>query len=336
MCRTGTSPGGEASTILLTFPSAKIGTTTKGAGNGQTMSEDRLARCIIQGIFILLRLQQKVYDFDVNDPMPDGDAVFDKPSDGLHIIFNAARDDPNYKEQSKFDVVTDGNFQINRKLQDDERMYANKNLPGRPKRSKKQRVTAKGVVTAKPKSRCKHVEKVETMMLSRTQTGGLFVTMNMKNCGGRKNKILHLGEMLNGENTAYKRKCLKDMRKTKMKVRKYCHDCACGVGPQFDGVLVEESRLDGFHGKKHKCDWPAIEHKKRLNSSAAEQLWARLDKLSWLAKMTRPHYRCFLFHYCLWRNAFLLGSGRTDANPCLSRRKRLKRMPMMRMKKSTR
>ena len=262
--------------------------------------------------------------------------MFDKANDGIVTIFNASRNDPLFETKTKFDVVTDGNMQVNRKLENDEKKYAKKNLPGRPK-TKKQEKASHG---KKPTSRCKAVSKTERVKLARTQTGGLFVTMNMKNrCSGTgvkrnadkagRNEILHLAEMLNGENTAYKRLCLQDMKKSKMHVGKYAHDCSCVVATHFEGGLCDKCYLDGHHSKKHKCNTPAIIYKKTLNSQAAEQLWSRLDKLSWISKMTRPHYRCFLHHYCLWRNAFTLGACRQDTNPCLSKRKMLKRTVSM-------
>jgi hypothetical protein len=170
----------------------------------------------LQAIFVLLRLQEEVHDFNVDDPVPRGDPRFDPSNKGIHVLFNAARDDPQFEAKKYFDVVTDGNFQCNRALVDDETKYATKNLPGRPKTQK---------IKTKSRSRCKAVNKVETIKLARTQTGGLFVTVNMKNrstcANGRrntapgKNEILHMAEMLNGENTAYKKECLKDMKKVR-------------------------------------------------------------------------------------------------------------------------
>ena len=68
---------------------------------------------------------------------------------------------------------------------------------------------------AKSKSRCRAVAQIENIKIARTQTGGLYATVNMKNRKGGGNEILHLAEMLNGENTAYKKDCLVDMRKPK-------------------------------------------------------------------------------------------------------------------------
>jgi hypothetical protein len=161
-------------------------------------------------------------------------------------------------------------------------------------------------------------------MKNRRTSGGHRRNNNLKG----KNEILHMAEMLNGENSSYKRACLQDMRRSGVKVGKYAHDCSCVVRKHFEGTLCDKCYLDGYHSKKHKCDCPAIEHKKTLNTQAAEQLWSRLDKLSWVHHMTRPHYRCLLFHYCLWRNAFTMGGKRPDTNPCLSKRKVMKRVPM--------
>jgi hypothetical protein len=76
ICRTGTSPGAEASVILLTaIPEHKRtrGPTTKT----DSMTEDSLSRQLTRAIFVFLRLQEQVYDFNVDDPVPSGDHVFD-------------------------------------------------------------------------------------------------------------------------------------------------------------------------------------------------------------------------------------------------------------------
>ena len=116
-----------------------------------------------------------------------------------------------------------------------------------------------------------------------------------------------------------------------MIVGKYACDCGCVVAKHFEGTLCDKCYLDGYHSKKHKCKTPAIIHKKTLNSQAVEQLWSRLDKLTWLSKMKRARYRCFLYHYCLWRNKFTAGQSRNDhqnyPGTCMSLRKVKKRTP---------
>ena len=333
MCRTGTSAAGEAATICLTYPNIRIaGCTAKSTAKGGAghLSEKGLGLAIMQAVFCFLRLQEGVHDFDVNDPVPCNGKEFDITNTGLHVIFCAARDDPNYNNSAgKLDVVTDGNFQCSRRLLKEEKKYAKHNLPGRPKTKKvqKQMKTHGGPIS---KSRCKAVNQIETMKVARTQTGGLYGTVNMKNRKGGNNEILHLAEMLNGENTEYKKACLQDMKAAKMTVGKYACDCGCVVRHHFEGHLCDKCYLDGYHGKKHKCNTPSIIHQKRLNSQACEQLWSRLDKLHWVSRMTRPRYRCFLLHYCLWRNANTSGRSRPDACPCVSLRKRMKRTPRRR------
>jgi len=124
-------------------------------------------------------------------------------------------------------------------------------------------------------------------------------------------------------------------------IGKYAHDCACVVLKHVGGKYAKKCYLDGFHHsrKRHKCKLPVIKYKKTLNSQACEQLWSRLDKLSGVTKMERARYRCFLRHYCLWRNrATSNGLLRADAYPHMSARKAMKRArkgpkPMKTMKK---
>ena len=86
--------------------------------------------------------------------------------------------------------------------------------------------------------------------------------------------------------------------------------------------------LDGYHGRKHKCKTPLILKSKfpRLNSSAAEQLWNRMEGLqTTISALSRPRYRMFLKHYCKWRNWFTSKKYRNDLNPCVSKRRVNKR-----------
>ena len=180
----------------------------------------------------------------------------------------------------------------------------------------------------KSTSRCAAVRQVEKIKPSRTQSGGLFAHVDMKNRKTHKvNEILQLAEMMSGENTAYKRTLLMRMRKSGVRVGKYAHDCSCVVKDEFEGKgLCETAYLDGFHKKKHVCKTPAIRYKKTLNSQACEQLWSRMDKMTGLKTMSRSHYRFFLRHYCSWRNAYSLHDRlRSDTTPLLSARKMRKR-----------
>ena len=327
--RLGSSWMGEAATIILTYPN-------KAVGHSESMTENHLGRLIQQGFFIYLRRREEHFDFDVDDPVPDDDPEYGVINRGLHMIFNASRDDPSFKTKGEVhDVVTDGNWQCSRRLVADEKQYADRRLPGRPKAkaAPKTKAAAKAApkVEAKPqpkaKSRCRAVTQVEDIKVARTQTGGLFATINMKNVKGRQNQILHLAEMMNGECTAYKKKCAEDMKESGIRIGKYAHDCACVVGDEFVRLcLCAKAYLDGMHSKNHKCGMPAIKYKKKPNSQACEQFWSRLDKIVGLQTMSRAHYRCFLAHYCTPRNKFVLDTRlRSDATPLLSFRKQKKR-----------
>jgi len=203
MCRTGTSAGAEAATILLTFPHPKVGCSAKGTGS---LDEKWLGTLLLQATWVFLRYEERVFDFDIDDPVPDSDHKYGVANESLHTIFVASRDDPVFdNSRTLFDVVTDGNTQCSRELSPDENKIAKQGLPGRPKKMKNKKSTQQS------SSRCKAVTTVEHIKLARTQTGGLFVTMNMKNRQGGKNEVLHLAEMLNGECTDYERKCLVSM-----------------------------------------------------------------------------------------------------------------------------
>ena len=189
-----------------------------------------------------MRLREEHFDFDVDDPVPDDDPEYGVITRGLRTIFNASRDDPSFKTKGEVpDVVTDGNWQCSRRLVADEKQYADRRLPGRPKAkaAPKTKAAAKAApkVKAKPqpkaKSRCRAVTQVEDIKVARSQTGGLFATINMKNVKGRQNQILHLAEMTNGECTAYKKTCAEDMKKSGIRIGKYAHDCACVLGDEF-------------------------------------------------------------------------------------------------------
>ena len=133
---------------------------------------------------------------------------------------------------------------------------------------------------------------------------------------------MSLVEMLDGESTFVKTTAIKDMIKSGMKIGTLAHDCACVIKKRFEGICCERCRLDGVHSYKHTCGLAAVVHNKRYNSQAAEQLWSRMDKLSFVTEMTRAHYRCFLHNYCKWRNVFVRDARVTaDVTPLLSRRR---------------
>ena len=83
-------------------------------------------------MFVHLRLKEGAFSFDVNDPVPDKDPVYGIPNFGLHTLFSAARDDKTFINTGcKYDVVTDGNYQLRRKLTKDEVKFT-KGMMGRP------------------------------------------------------------------------------------------------------------------------------------------------------------------------------------------------------------
>ncbi len=142
---------------------------------------------------------------------------------------------------------------------------------------------------------------------------------------GKGHQILHLTEMLNSENTATKTLALKDMRKSRVRVGKYAHDCACVVRKRFEGIWCTKCYLDGYHGDSHTCGLPSLKHRRTLNSQAAEQLWSRLDKCAFICEMPRAHYRYTLFNYCKWRNNYVQSTYYTSDTTPLMSAKRMKK-----------
>ena len=322
ICRANVSFLAEASSILMTFPDATVGSAAR-RGCTKTMSDDSLARWIAQAIFIYLRYQESCFAFDVDDPVPDDDEDYGKLLQDTHIIYNHPEEDPRLKNSNQLlDVVTDGNMPLARLLCADERRGL-KRLAGRPKAAPKKKI-----------SRCQAVSETESIQVSRHTIGGLFATINMRmGSGGHGNQILQLGEMKNSENKAYKISFLKKLvskkiRGERIQIGKYTHDCGCTLVDDIEGVYCKKVYLDGYHGKKHKCRTPLVTRAKfrTLNSSAAEQLWKRMEGLQrTLAGLARPRYRMFLYHYCRWRNHFSAGKWRSDLNPSMSKRRASKR-----------
>ena len=320
ICRANVSFLAEASSILLSCPDATVGSPSRRGGK-QHMQDDGLARWISQLIFIYLRYQEGNYTFNVDDPVPVKDKEYDVKLKDTHIIFNEPEKDPLLlKKYQPLHVVTDGNIPLARKICDDERVGL-KRLQGRPKSKKKI-------------SRCAAVSEHENINTSRVIIGGLFVTVNMQTApGGHGNQILQMAEMKNSENKAYKISLLKALRSKKVgrkhiRVGKYAHDCGCTLIDDIEGSLVEKVYLDGYHGRKHKCKTPLILKEKfpRLNSVAAEQLWGRMEGLQkTISCLPRPRYRMFLKHYCKWRNWYTSKKCRNDLNPCVSKRRVIKR-----------
>ena len=155
----------------------------------------------------------------------------------------------------------------------------------------------------------------------------------MKLCQTNKhgNEIIHLAEMLNTENTAYKETCAQELKAHGLQINDYAHDCGCRIQKRFEGKFCKKVFLDAYHAQKHKCGMKGYA-KKGYNSLAAEQLWSRLDHLSSiLNKMNRRHYRIFLRHWCIWRNEYARAERRKDTRPFVSRRRVVKQQRGLRV-----
>ena len=177
---------------------------------------------------------------------------------------------------------------------------------------------------AKSQSRCAAVRNVEKITPRKLRTGGLFASKNMKSKKKYSNEILHLAKMLNSENTAYKIKCAEDMKRAKMSIGLYAHDCSCRLRQHFEKVFCYRCMLDGFHAKRHVCNTPKVT-KKGSNSKAAEQLWSKLNMFRFATHLCRPHFRCFWRHYAIWRNAHIRNVAlKRDSCPAISNRAALK------------
>ena len=162
ICRANVSFLAEASSILLTFPDATVGSAAR-RGGVQTMSDDSFARWITQAIFIYLRYREGRFAFDVDDPVPEKDKEYGRTLKDTHIIYNHPEDDPQLKITNKaLDVVTDGNMPLARLLRPDERRGL-KRLAGRPKPTYRNRKV----------SRCQSVSLGESIQVSRHTIGGL-------------------------------------------------------------------------------------------------------------------------------------------------------------------
>ena len=232
------------------------------------------------------------------------------------VLFNAVEDSPNFSTAASYDVVTDGNQPLKRKLGGGEK--TSKRLAGKPRKKKASGKTYVG--------RCVAVRDSEKFTQSRTTTGALFATVNMRKMSKRGgNQILHLAEMLDGESQMVKVFCVEDMIRSNMRVGKYCHDVACGLRKLFEGRFCDKCYLDGYHSQKHKCNCPSLSYRKLLNSQACEQLWSKLDKFSFVTAFRRQYYRYFWYSYCRWRNQYVNSPFYMDDTTPLASRKRLKR-----------
>ena len=158
----------------------------------------------------------------MNDPVPSKDLVHGTDFFAEYTIFNVARDDPNLRmEAEHYDHVTDGNHQTCRKLRG--KQLASRPVMRRPASkqtrqklvapTKAKRSSVPQTPANKSKSRYAPVINVEKLKPRRTRTGGIFCTIAMESRAHGSNEILHLIEMLNTDNTAYKQQCLVDMKK---------------------------------------------------------------------------------------------------------------------------
>ena len=170
-------------------------------------------------------------------------------------------------------------------------------------------------------ARCKAVTSLEVLKESRTHIGGVYAVLDMKTKKKGGNEILQVIEMLNRESKDVKIHSMLELKKSKVMVRKFAHDCGCLLEAEFEGVFCDEVLLDGLHWKGHTCDLAAVDQK-GLNSQAAEQLWSRMDLLHFATEYERARYRYFMKNYMLWRNEFVRSLNCCiDVSPNLSRKR---------------
>ena len=334
VCRCGVAADGEAATILLTFPGVSVGNCAKRAAvqarwarpsSGSSISQHRLSQLLKDAMFAYLRLLNKEIDFDLNDPVKADDPTYGAPSQLYTVLFDATKDDPGFKPKKIYNVVTDGNQAMSRRLHPDERVLA-KRLARRPKHAVKKKPSAKReshvkkIVLKRPSHAyklCAYVKKQGEAKSSRTHVGGVYASMDMENLPSKGNLILHLVEMLNSEDKGVKEFALIDMASSNMPINELAHDCNCIYKRQWEGKYCKVCKLDAFHWKTHKCGIAKVTNPKH-NSQAAEQLWGRLDNLHFATEFSRARYRYFLKNYCKWRNNFLRSCLRADSTPLMS------------------
>ena len=92
MYRASVSAEEEAATIMMAHPSAIVGKAKyHHLGTSRKVRHVKgLARTWIRAVFVYLRLANKEYDFDVFDPVPDGDPRFGMPNTGQHMQYMLA------------------------------------------------------------------------------------------------------------------------------------------------------------------------------------------------------------------------------------------------------
>jgi hypothetical protein len=308
-CAIGITP--EASTILETFPDEVNG-----------VDEQWLRKHLAGAMSLYMCFEDNRFqELDVDAPVKDDDNMYGSPNEGLHIIFNAWEDDAELDHDVKQrDVVSDGNLKMSRWLCEDEKKFRT-DKSHRPKAPamKKPATSRTHIVKKKPaafkkkaapsRSRCGMeagdvVE--ETHDPRRNRSEGVYAVRDM-----RTNEILLFAEMLNPECKPYKVIAAR-MIAAKVKVGVHCHDCAC-TQDDFEGVYCKRVMVDAWHVKKHKCCKKRYDpkHKANLrlmkgcNTSAAEQLWSRTNRLSvFVSQMGRGFHRMFLKQWCVWRNKY--------------------------------
>ena len=75
--------------------------------------------------------------------------------------------------------------------------------------------------------------------------------------------------MLDGESNLIREAALKDMRKTKLHVNIYAHDCSCKVKKAFEGKYCNRCLLDGYHASTHKCKLQSVKYRANMISQAS-------------------------------------------------------------------
>ena len=323
---------GEATSIAMTWPTV-------------TLPDKKLASWFGVMFFSYLRLREKVVAFNIDDPVPAHCTEYGATNIGIYTIFDAAKHDPGSLPPSsqKIDVVTDGNNVLTKRCSDKEELKLKKRGLGRPKEKRSSsKKTMKKTKTVKERH-CQasaELDKCQNLLTDRTE--GIFGTFNMNK---DRATVLHLAKMLNAECTNDKEHCMKEVTESR-KVRICCHDCNCRLHDSFEGVYCEMCFVDAWHVRKHKCDKALFDpaHKNNapmfkklnLNSELAEQSWSRFNRFVAITRtMTRSHFRCFLRHYCIWRNQYTLGDYIKDINPSRSFKK-FNRTEMLRKKRARR
>ena len=317
----------EATSIAMTWPGAPM---PKG-------TEHHFGIALGQAFFSYLRMREGVVSFDIDNPVPTHDPDYGTASVGIYTIFDAAKHDPLYDVSlnAKIDVVTDGNVVITRSCVDPAELLW--------KRPYVKRAKSEAKKAAQASRSCKEVADVERALnMSSDRTEGIYGTFNMSNSNPA---IVHLAEMLNAECTAYKLHCAKEVAAHAC-VGIFCHDCGCKLASQMEGVYCDVCFVDAWHVKKHCCDKALFDpahpnnagvfHARGLNTEYAEQSWVKFNKFAAITRtMTRSKFRCFLRHYCIWRNRYMRSNSPRDINPAKSMKSytRLRRLKTMRLLK---